>query len=206
MANNSVRTVEDVVNLALVRIGYKQRIGSIWDGSEAAKRALDIYAQTRDELLRQFDWGFAERTVSMVLIKQAPADGYVPPNMWDPTLHPAPPWLFEVVYPADAIKIRSIQNIPLFVPDFDPQPYQFSVSNDNTLADPNKVVLCNVFPGIVTYTGQVTNPGDWENDFVESFASALGTRLAPLLSSLDDAKLEAADASTQSVVAETIRG
>lgn len=206
MANISVQNVEQVINLALVRIGYKSRIGSIWEGTEAAKRALDIYAQTRDELLRQFDWGFAERTAPMTLIKHAPVGGYVPPVTWNPSDHPQPPWLYEIQYPTDAIKIRAVQNVPIFVPDFDPQPYQFSIGNDPTLTEPSKIILCNVFPGIVTYTGQVTNPADWENDFVESIASALGRRLAPLLANADVEKLELADESATTIAAETIRG
>jgi hypothetical protein len=206
MANSSVQNVEDVVNLALVRIGYPTRIGSIFEGSKASKAALSIYAQTRDELLRQFDWGFAERSVPMVIIKQAPAGGYVPPNMWNPNLHPAPDWLYEITYPTDCIKVRSVQNVPIFVPDFDPQPFQFSVSNDNTLEGESKVILCNVYPGILTYTGQVTAPSDWENDFIEAMASSLGRRLAPLLASIDIEKLEAADESSMTIAAEVIRG
>ena len=37
----------DMVNLALRRVGYKLRVGNLYDGSMAAKMALDVYAQTR---------------------------------------------------------------------------------------------------------------------------------------------------------------
>jgi hypothetical protein len=202
---SSVSSPEDVINLALVRIGYKTRVGSIWEGSMAAKKVLDIYAQTRDEMLRGFDWSFAERNVGMTLIKQAPVGGYFPPNMWS-TAYPPVPWLFEVVYPADCLKVRAVKNVPIFVPDFDPQPYQFSVDNDNALTEPSKVILCNVYPGLVVYTGQITNPQDWEADFTEALAASLGRRLAPVLVGLQAAQLEGQDEQQADVVAENTRG
>jgi hypothetical protein len=202
---SSVQNVEDVINLALVRIGYKTRIGSVWEGSMAAKKALDIYAQTRDEMLRAFDWSFAERNTGMTLIKQAPAGGYFPPNMWS-SAYPPVPWAYEIQYPTDALKIRAVKNVPVFVPDFDPQPYQFSVDNDNALAEPSKVILCNVYPGLVVYTGQITDPLDWEPDFTEALAASLGRRLAPVLVGLQAAQLAAQDEQQSDTVAENTRG
>jgi hypothetical protein len=202
---SSVTSPEDVINLALVRIGYKTRMGSIWEGSMAAKKALDIYSQTRDEMLRAFDWSFAERNVGMTLIKQAPAGGYFPPNMWS-SAYPPVPWLFEIQYPSDCLKVRAVKNVPVFVPDFDPQPYQFSVDNDNALAEPSKVILCNVYPGLVVYTGQITDPLDWEPDFTEALAASLGRRLAPVLVGLQAAQLAAQDEQQSDTVAENTRG
>jgi hypothetical protein len=202
---SSVNSPEDVINLALVRIGFKQRVGSIWEGSLAAKKALDIYSQTRDELLRGFDWGFAERTVAMTLLKSAPPGGYFPPTVWS-SAFPPPPWLFEVAYPQDALKIRALKNVPLFVPDFAPQPYQFSVDNDQSLDEPDKVILCNIFPGVVVYTGQITTPSDWEPDFVEALCASLGRRLEPVLIGMQAAQLEATDEQQSIAVAEDTRG
>lgn len=201
----SVQSPEDVVNIALVRIGYKLRIGSLYDGSMASKKALDIYSQTRDELLRQNDFGFAERNVSLTLLKQAPPGGYFPPNMWDST-YPPPPWVFEYAYPLDALKVRSVKPPPQFIIDFDPQPYVYSVENDQSLAPVAKVILCNVPNAVLTYTGQITDPRDWEADFVEVLASALGRRLAPALVGLDATRLEASDEAAAMAVAETEQG
>jgi hypothetical protein len=143
---SAVTWPEDVVNLALMRIGYEFRVNNLFEGTKHATVALNIYAQTRDEMLRGFDWSFAERNVAMTLLKQAPAGGYFPPNMWSPA-YPPVPWLYEVTYPVDALKIRAVKNVPIFLPDFDPQPWQFSVDNDNALAEPSKVVLCTSIRG-----------------------------------------------------------
>lgn len=205
MPSSSVTSPEDVINLALVRIGYKTRIGSIWEGSLAAKKALDCYAQTRDAMLRAFDWGFAERNVALTLIKQAPVGGYVPPNTWS-SAYPPPPWLAECVYPVDCLKVRSVKNVPMFVPNFSPQPYLFSVDNDPSLSEPSKVVLCNVYPGILVYTGQITNCADWEPDYTEALASALGRRLAIVLDLPNAAQMAGQDEQVETLMAEDIRG
>jgi hypothetical protein len=196
---------EDVVNIALMRIGYQFRVNNLFEGTKHATAALNIYAQTRDEMLRGFDWSFAERNTGMTLIKQAPAGGYFPPNMWS-SAYPPVPWAYEIQYPTDALKIRAVKNVPVFVPDFDPQPYQFSVDNDNSLAEPSKVILCNVYPGLVVYTGQITDPLDWEPDFTEALAASLGRRLAPVLVGLQAAQLAAQDEQQSDTVAENTRG
>lgn len=125
----SASSPADIVNLALRRIGYELRVGSLLDGSEAANQALDIYAQTRDDLLRQNDWGFAERNVALTVLKTAPAGGYFPPTNWSST-YPPLPWAFEYDYPADCLKVRSLKESSLFLFNPDPQPVLFDTAND----------------------------------------------------------------------------
>lgn len=195
----SVSTPADMVNLSLARIGFKGRVGNLYEGSEAAKKALDIYAQTRDAVLREKDWGFAGRDVQGTLLKQAPEGGYIPPNVWNNT-YPMLPWLFQYQYPSDALRIRTVKQSPIFLPVIDPQPQIFAVENDQTYSPPQKVVLCNLSNAIILYTAQVTDPQAWEADFIESFAAALGRRLAPVLKDLDAAKFASADEQAQGLM------
>ncbi len=58
--------VEDLVNQALREIGYPKPIQDIYEGSRASKAALDIYFQSRDELLDAHDWPFARRNRALV--------------------------------------------------------------------------------------------------------------------------------------------
>lgn len=201
----SINTPADVVNLALQRIGYKGRVGNLYDGSAAAKDALDIYAQTRDELLRQNDWGFAERNVNLTLLKFAPPGGYIPPLTWS-SQYPPLPWLFEYAYPNDCLKVRAVKSVPLFVPNFDPQPNVFTIANDNALDPPAKVILCNAPDATLVYTGQVTSPALWEADFIEAIAAALGRRLAPTLVNMEAAKIAVSDEMVSKAIAETEQG
>ena len=112
-ANSPVQSPADAINVSLRRIGYKLRVASLYDGSKAARSALDIYAQTRDEILRQNDWTFAERNISMTMLKQAPVGGYIPPVTWS-TTYPPLPWLFEYAYPTDCLKVRAVKPVPIF--------------------------------------------------------------------------------------------
>ena len=201
----SVQSPADVVNLAARRIGYKLRVGSLYDGSALAMAALDIYAQTRDETLRGFDWGFAERNVAGTLLKQAPPGGYNPATGWS-SAYPPLPYFFEYAYPGDCLKVRSVRPTPILIPNFDPRPNLVREYNDSSLNPPQKVILCNVPQAIIVYTGQVTDMTTWEADFVEALAAALGRRLAPGLLNAEAAKSAAQDEAASTALAESREG
>lgn len=207
MAVQAISSPADIVNLALGRIGYKGRIGSLYDGSMVAKKALDLFAPTRDALLREGDWHFAQRSATLTLLKSAPAGGYVPTvRDWNPATDPAPPWLYEYAYPDDCLKVRIVKTVPALMPNFDPRPNNFSESNDNAYSPAKKVILCNVATAMIEYTGQVTDPLTWDADFVEAFAAGLARRLAPGLANLEMAKAEAQDEKFTAEVASQEQG
>lgn len=179
----------DLANQALVRMGYaKGRVGNLYDGSAASKKFLDIYAQARDNLLTQREWDFAERNVSLTLLKSAPISGYVPPTVWNPLTNPPIGWLYEYSYPADCLKIRIVKAVPLFVPNFDPQPNQAVDTNDNNFVPPQRVILSNVPNAVMVYTGQVTDPNSWDVQFVELLAVTLAQVTALALVGAEGAK------------------
>jgi hypothetical protein len=197
----SLQSPADIVNAALAQIGYKDRVANLFEGSKHAKNALDIYGQTRDEMLRMGDWPFAQRDIAGTLIKSAPVGGYVPPTVWSNT-YPPLPWLYEYAYGSDFIKVRAVKPAPILVPNFSPQPYLFSVANDGN----QRVVLSNVPNAVITYVGRITNPTDMPPDFVEAFIAALGRRLAPVLSTMDAVKLEAQAEQIETKIAEHEQG
>ena len=199
-----ISTPADVVNLALHRVGSPRRIGSLYDGSIEAKLALDFYGQTRDQLIREGEWEFAERLVVGTLLKQAPPAGYFA-TPWS-TAYPALPWQFEYAFPADCLKLRSVRPAPVMIPNYDPIHNIFSVENDNAYAPPEKVVLCNVQGAILTYAGQVTDPTTWEADFIEALAAALARRFAPVLANLETTKFETQDEQGEGAVAADQKG
>ncbi len=201
----SISTPADICNLALVRIGHTLRIGSLYDGSLAAKRCLDIYAQTRDEMLRDEAPDFARREISLTLLKSAPAGGYIPPTVWT-TAYPQLPFTYQYGYPADCIKFGSIRNPILFVPNFDPQPLTFSVANDNSYTPAQRVILCYTPNAIGTYVGQVTDPATMDVGFIESLAASLARRLAVALADPKLLEFEAKDEGAEAMAAETVQG
>lgn len=202
----SITSVEDLCNLALHSIGVTDRIGDIYEGSLYSKIFLDLYSQTRDELLRKYSWGFAERNLDMVLLKSAPQFGYLPSSPWT-SAYPPIPWLYEYAYPGDCLKVRSIKALSLILPVFDPQPQVFSVINDSALSPPAKAICCNVANAILTYTGQVTDVTIWEPLFIETLVDSLGSKISMSLSRISQGqsetkKIEASEESADASMAD----
>ena len=201
----SITTPADIVNLALVRIGHPLRVGSLYDGSAAAKRSLDIYAQTRDEMLRDEAPDFARREINLTLLKSAPSGGYIPPVVWS-TAYPQLPFSYEYLYPDDCVKFGSIRNPLLFVPNFDPQPLTFSVANDNSYTPTKRVILCYTPNAIGTYVGQIFDPSVMDVGFIESLAASLARRLTVALADPKLLQAESADEAAEAMAAETVQG
>lgn len=189
----SISTPADVANNSLTRLGYKLRVGTLVDGSNQSQVILQVYGQTRDELLRNFDYDFAKRTVTLTLLKRAPAGGYFPPNVWDPATMPPVGFLFEYGYPTDCVKIRNLVPQPSFVVNMNPQPIDWTEFNDNGYTPARRTILTNVESAIAVYSGRVTDPSNWDVAFSEAFSAALARRIGPSLVSLDAAKAESAD-------------
>jgi hypothetical protein len=99
-----------------------------------------------------------------------------------------------------------VKPTPLFVPNFDPQPYVFGEANDTTFSPPQQVILCNVPNALLVYTGQVNDPSVWEAEFTGTLADELGKGLAPVLSNLQTAQLVTALAERDKMEAEVEQG
>ena len=202
----SLSNPADIVNAALVRIGHHNQVGNLYDGSRAAQAALAIYGQTRDALLRDGDWGFAQRNVTLTLLKSAPPYGYVPPTTWDPTLYPPLNFLFEYGYPADCLRVRSLRPTPFFIPNFNPTPVEFSIDNDNSYTPARRVILSNLANAVCVYTGRVTDPTTMAVDFVQALVEALSDPLAVALTSAQIGQSEAAEARVDKSMAQMEQG
>lgn len=174
---NSLQSSEDIVNAALARIGYRMRIGSIFDGSEASKPALDIYAQTRDALQREEEWTFTWTSAPGV-----PAGGAAPIR-----------WAFSYLYPANCIRLRDIVSPGELVDPNNPLPNQWDVGSSLIAGVVTKVVNCNLANAQLIFDQQVTNPAVWDAGFTEAFIASLARRLAPGLAQMDVVKLVAED-------------
>lgn len=202
----ALRNPADCVNAALTKIGWKTQVGSLYDGSAAAQLSLSIYGQTRDDLLKSSDWDFAQRSIALELLKQAPAGGYFPPQNWNPVNYPAQPWTYEYAYRDDMIKLRTVKPTSMFVPNFDPSPNVWSIANDSAYTPSRRVILTNVADAIAVYTGRVTDPSLWAPDFAEALVDALGERLAPALTGLEATALAATQGRQQEAEAKMEQG
>ena len=166
--------VEDILNAALRRASYPTPIGNIYEGSRAARVALDFYGQTRDALFGEFDWSFLQQEVDLGMpIKTAPPSGYgITP--WNPVLNPPPPWVYEFAYPANAIKVRGVRPLPLFIPEAMPRVNIFQDIYDGQLAA--KAIVTNLSRPLAIITARVTNPAEWQDqNFIDSLIERLAT-------------------------------
>ena len=171
--------VEDLVNQALVEIGYPRFVQDIFEGSKASKAALEVYAQTRDELLDAGDWPFARRSVPLTLLKgPPPPGGYSPATPWSAASFPKPGWLYEYQYPADCLEFMAVIAPPGTMFDLDPQPSVWRVDNDSAFSPPQKVLLSNVKSAIGIYTAQVVDISTWEPGYISVLVKALKAKLA----------------------------
>lgn len=124
-----IQNVADVINLALTRIGYRLRIANLYDGSEASQSALNIYGQTRDDLLRDGEWQFCQRNTVPTLLREAPPGGYWPGAAWNSATNPPLPWLYAYEYPSDCLKVRILKASSGALVNMSPLPTQYTISN-----------------------------------------------------------------------------
>lgn len=181
----SVNSPEDVINLSLARIGFKMRVTNIFNGTPAAVKSLDIYAQTRDAVLRMNDWDFAEKITAAVVSGQS-----------------APlPWSIEYTYPTDCIKLRAMFNSVYLADKNNPLPVLYTRGNHSPAGD---VIWTNTAAATLVYTAQITDPAQWEPLFVETMAAELGRRLVVGFKGLEELKPMTDDAVTSIQTAESV--
>lgn len=207
----------DLVNQALRAGGVPDRVGDLYDGSEPARIALELYGQCRDELMRATDWSFARRVVALTRLKgPPPGGGFTPATPWT-TIYPYPGFLYEYAYPSDCLDLRAIIAPPGPMPDLDPQPALFRVDNDLTpvvsgspptaSGPPAKVILCNMTNALGVYRARVTDPATWEPGFIATFVATLGKKFAKAFGDDPNAnRANAVEAAGTAAVATEVRG
>lgn len=178
--------IEGIINQALRAGGVPARIEEMYEGSDAARVALELYGQSRDELLDLQDWSFSRRTMPLTLLKgPPPAGGYNFAQPWS-NLYPAPGFLYEYSYPGDALDVRAILQQPGPMPDLDPLPTLWRVDNDATpnivdgvaVGPAAKVIYCNVTDALLVYRARITDPTVFDVGFTASLIASLGKKFA----------------------------
>ena len=185
----------DICNQALDAIGSPVFIGDIEEGSRESQVCLRHYTPILVRVFRERDWDFAERTVALTVLKTAPKGGYNPFTPWS-TAYPPPPWRYEYSYPSDCLKVRCIKQAPIFgAYTVDPMPNVYRVVNDT-----NKVILTDVSNALLVYTGLITDPAQWNQNFMDAFVSRLALSLAAAFGKIDQGKEAAENKKEQDMV------
>lgn len=169
-------TVENVVNQALDQIGYVRHIGNIYDGSPAARVALNIWAQTRDSLLESLNPDWARKDVALALLRAAPniqgsTANYTGP--WDASFNPPLPWLYEYETPVDCLRPLQIKTQRFFLPVWRPRPNTFRQVTTST----TDTILTNTHPAILTYIARILDPDAWHETFRDAMIQLLARKM-----------------------------
>ena len=144
----------DIFNMALMELGISSPITNGTINTDNKAIILNtFYDNARDEVLKAFDWNFAEKFKTLALSEETEFD---------------PRYLYCFDYPQDCLNAREI-----FSTDGDKLKKKFKISSGET---GNKIILANVNPAILKYTRKITN----EAFFTSEFCATLALYLAGL--------------------------
>ncbi len=157
-------TPTEIVNQAIQIYGNNQSpvTGSYptFDTSVAGVAAKNLYGPCVRTVARQFTWDYARTTADLVL------SGNTAPD----------PWLFEYLYPDDAIEVWQLMPITVSDPD-DPSPINWTVGNALVSAVPAKVIWSNEEDARVVYSN-FPLPTLWDAGFREAVVRLLASEMA----------------------------
>ena len=144
-----------IARLALQHLGDRYDITSLTEASPEAEQVNLVFDNVRDMVLREHPWKFARKYTT-----PASLAGVVPGN-----------WSYMYTYPSDAMRVIRIVN-PL---GDDKTPIRFEIARNS--AD-LRVVLTNESEPTLEYTKQVTDPQQFDPQFVIAFSYRLAQYIA----------------------------
>jgi hypothetical protein len=165
-------TIEGVCNQALDLIGYRRHITNIWDGSKAARIALNTWAETRDALLSKQQPRWAKRDDQLILLRSAPEFHYTEVD-WTPA-YPDLPWLYEYDTPVGCLVPLQVKPRLVVLPNWRPRPVSFRTKQNNT--DHKYTILTNQVNAVLTCIYSVHDPDEWDAEFTEAMIQVLARK------------------------------
>ena len=138
----------------------KGRITSLDDNQEEAKQCRIHYEHCRRMLLRQYNWGFAKRTVKLAKLDIS-----------------VPGWSQCYAYPAECLALRRVFNEETAV-DRNGEKTDFDIS---LVSDNTRAVLTDLETAWAEYTVDVTDVGVFSEEFCEAEARLLASSMAMTL-------------------------
>lgn len=160
-------SVVDICNMALSRIGNGQRIDSLTERSAQAEKCALFYEQTRDTVLRDFNWPFATKFVQLAQV----AD------------NPNPSGEYSYAYPTDCLMARKLVNA-MFPIDYLPSNYGWhglpqipSIPFRIIQGDSTRLIATSVTPARLEYTARIEDSGQFDPLFVSALSWKLAVEL-----------------------------
>lgn len=160
-------SVVDICNMALSRIGNSQRIDSLSERSIQAEQCSLFFEQTRDTVLRDFNWPFATKFVQLAQV----------------SVNPNPAGELSYGYPVDCLLARKIVNaiFPVNYYPYDCGYYDLpqipAIPFRIIQGDSTRLISTSVTPATLEYTARITDAGQFDPLFVSALAWKLGVEL-----------------------------
>ena len=147
-------TPTDICNMALAFIA-KGRIVSMDESTEQARQCKLFYEITKQDLLRNYTWGFAKKIDKLAELTQSEKNPY---------------WRYIYTYPQKCVAVRKIfdKDTGKAVLAGQQKEWDLFMASDNVLA-----VGCNIPRAYLEYTYDVDDANLFSSDFVDAFAHML---------------------------------
>lgn len=162
-------SIAAVCNLALSAIGNSVEINDLEKENTAEANACRrFYEQVRDEVLRDFPWPFAQRTVALALV----------------TTNPTTEWAYAYRYPVDCLMFGRILGLVRNESRKDRVPYEMASDGAG-----GQLIYTDWPNAVGQYIIRATDPTNWQPDFVQAVALLLASYIAPRITKGDPYKL-----------------
>lgn len=147
-------SIVDICNFALLHIGAGAPIASLSEHSTEAKTCARIFDIARDSVLRDHDWNFATKHITLAQIETDSEE-----------------WAYRFAYPNDCLKARRIISGQKRASS-----HKFKVATDTDTQ--NRTILCDVNPAILEYTVRAQNSESYDPLFVEALSLRIASFIA----------------------------
>ena len=182
MPTQFVATTASICNNALRHLAISKPITTILDTTENALACNAFYDQTRDEVLREFNWPFARRVTSLGAVVGGTIT--IPVNL---------DWQYSYRLPADCLFARRL--LPGTRLDVTETRIPFALGSDTTgrllFTDLPYQAATSNFPEIpqLEYTAEISAEARFSSEFASAFSFKLAFYMAPALTGGDPNKL-----------------
>ena len=153
-----MRSEVDICNLALNHIA-QNTITSLNEASNPARKCKLYFPVAKDAVLRAHDWNFATKIELLALIA-------------DETI---PGWDYLYARPANCLYIRKIYNEANIGNALPTQYKEIKTTNGS------RAIACDIDQAYIEFTQTVTDPNDFDSNFVEALSFKLAAMIAKSL-------------------------
>jgi hypothetical protein len=161
-------TKTEIANLALSNLGVGREIANIeTENSQEANACRRFYDTAREIVLRDFNWPFATKEVTLGLVESNPTEE----------------WTYSYRYPADCLKLRRI--FSGLRNDTRQSRVPYKIVRDSV----GKLIYTDQINACMEYTIDEEDASRFDPDFVMALSFRLAAYMAPRLTSGDPFKL-----------------